>query len=566
MAYSFGSGNTNIISYATGLNIGFSAFSISAVIKPNSANTANRQIVELFGASGSDIWFMFDSSGTNRVAFGFGLTGGTYPEVKWTSGFGAGTEHVLIAVYDGSTQRIYADTDATHKATNSASGNLISATATGDFIGNVNVGGTRSWDGTLAEVAIWDRALTEAERLALGNRFSPRFFPRGLVRYAPLIRASHDLAGGRAGTVTGATVVPHPRVILPTWIKIPGKSASTPITVQPSALSAVFSIQTPTPKTDAVISPSTQSVTVSTQAPSVSGGASVSPSAQVATFAVQTLVVSLGTTVSVSAQAATFTTQAPTVQLDFTVSANTQVATASLQSPAINLDYVVSPVILQATFTTALPTVSLGATVESAVQETTISVQSLAVSTTSVIAAAVQEAAFSVVSPDVAAGVTAAANAVAATFSIQDTTANCDQVVSVAVQAASFSIPAPNAGGGILVAVNAQSLSLTPQPVTVLYGQTVAAGVVSSIFSIGSVVVSISTMVQAAVRSAVFALQNIVVNYDWRQIVSVLQVTLFPPTSEVVIVDRIYPYARKSSPYSNKTSPYGRQTPYTPLV
>ena len=69
--------------------------------------------------------------------------------------------------------------------------------------------------GDMAEVAMWNRQLTDDEVALLGLRFSPLFVRRGLIFYAPLIRGAVDIVGGLALTVTGATVTDHPRVIYP---------------------------------------------------------------------------------------------------------------------------------------------------------------------------------------------------------------------------------------------------------------------------------------------------------------------------------------------------------------
>lgn len=67
-------------------------------------------------------------------------------------------------------------------------------------------------NGRLAELAIYNRVLTQAEATMHAAGFSCRNFPRGLIFYAPLIREVHDIAGGLTGTITGTTVSDHPRI------------------------------------------------------------------------------------------------------------------------------------------------------------------------------------------------------------------------------------------------------------------------------------------------------------------------------------------------------------------
>ncbi len=94
-------------------------------------------------------------------------------------------------------------------------------------LGEATVGSSSSDDsgkyvrGSVAEVGIWDIALSDAEVLELAAGYSPLCVrPDSLVAYWPLvgryspeislINATHNL------TVTGATASAHPRIIYPT--------------------------------------------------------------------------------------------------------------------------------------------------------------------------------------------------------------------------------------------------------------------------------------------------------------------------------------------------------------
>jgi hypothetical protein len=71
------------------------------------------------------------------------------------------------------------------------------------------------FDGNLADIALWNVALTAAEVASLAKGFKPtRIRPQSLVFYAPLIRNLQDTRGGLALTNNNAaTVADHPRVI-----------------------------------------------------------------------------------------------------------------------------------------------------------------------------------------------------------------------------------------------------------------------------------------------------------------------------------------------------------------
>jgi hypothetical protein len=67
--------------------------------------------------------------------------------------------------------------------------------------------------GAIAEVGIWNSALSAADVAALAKGFSPtKVRPDALVFYSPLIREVRDLRAGVALTTNGTTVAAHPRV------------------------------------------------------------------------------------------------------------------------------------------------------------------------------------------------------------------------------------------------------------------------------------------------------------------------------------------------------------------
>lgn len=80
------------------------------------------------------------------------------------------------------------------------------------FIGNTQPG-DRVWDGTVAEVAIWNESISPDLAIAISKGFAPLIWRPNLVYYNPLIRTPQDLIGGRSQVVTGTAVRPHPRII-----------------------------------------------------------------------------------------------------------------------------------------------------------------------------------------------------------------------------------------------------------------------------------------------------------------------------------------------------------------
>ena len=69
-------------------------------------------------------------------------------------------------------------------------------------------------DGRLAEVGIWNAALTAAEIASLAKGMTcDKIRPQNLVFYAPLVRDINDQKGGLTITNNnGAAVANHPRI------------------------------------------------------------------------------------------------------------------------------------------------------------------------------------------------------------------------------------------------------------------------------------------------------------------------------------------------------------------
>jgi len=71
-----------------------------------------------------------------------------------------------------------------------------------------------SFNGTIAEVGIWNSALTQPEIASLAKGMTPdKIRPQSLVFYAALVRDLIDQKGGLTITnQNGATVANHPRI------------------------------------------------------------------------------------------------------------------------------------------------------------------------------------------------------------------------------------------------------------------------------------------------------------------------------------------------------------------
>lgn len=76
------------------------------------------------------------------------------------------------------------------------------------------------WNGQIAEAAVWNASLTDAEIIALSNGYSPLLIrPANLVRYIPILGRNSpelELISANNMTITGTTTTAHPPMIYPT--------------------------------------------------------------------------------------------------------------------------------------------------------------------------------------------------------------------------------------------------------------------------------------------------------------------------------------------------------------
>ena len=125
------------------------------------------------------------------------------------SGVNAATWHHCAGVFASASSRVaYLDSVASAEQTTQQ---VTSGLATVD-IGNFN--GVDLLNGRIAEVGIWNVALTAAEIASLADGMTcDKVRPQSLVFYAPLVRDLQDVRGGLTITNNNtATVANHPRV------------------------------------------------------------------------------------------------------------------------------------------------------------------------------------------------------------------------------------------------------------------------------------------------------------------------------------------------------------------
>lgn len=143
--------------------------------------------------------------------------GASYYTARGTRPSSGSWQH-WAGTYDGETATLW--TNGSSAATDTLpSGNMAAAPAgTKTYIGNSYGAPTRYWNGRLAEIGLWNRALSADEIAALADGFAPSLFPRGLISYWPLmgrISPESDWFGGQTGSLVNTpTAADHPPKII----------------------------------------------------------------------------------------------------------------------------------------------------------------------------------------------------------------------------------------------------------------------------------------------------------------------------------------------------------------
>lgn len=158
--------------------------------------------------------YAFGTSGADTVVALARTTASSFAESA--TSFSAGAWHHACGVFTSATSRA-AFIDGGSKGTNATSRAPVGVDR---YVHCIRNDGTFQLDGRIAEIAIWDVALTDDEVAALGRGFSPLLVrPASLIEYWPIIgRTSPEInlrSGGPTLTNTSGTVADHPRIIMP---------------------------------------------------------------------------------------------------------------------------------------------------------------------------------------------------------------------------------------------------------------------------------------------------------------------------------------------------------------
>lgn len=229
MARLFDDGSSQYLTAGGDLGITDFPFTMAAWAKSDTSSPTNQAVMG-FGRAGSANPFhslrLRDPGDSDLIAISFvGSQGFAASSTQWSTA----TWHHCCGVFSGDAARaVYLD--GAGKGTDSTNvGNGIIE----DFeIGRQpSTTATSYLSGDVAEAAVWNVALTDAEVAILAAGYSPLFVrPQSLVLYVPLVRdADEDIVGGVSlSAPNGASVSTHPRVIYPTRPQIVVPSAAAP--------------------------------------------------------------------------------------------------------------------------------------------------------------------------------------------------------------------------------------------------------------------------------------------------------------------------------------------------
>lgn len=226
MAYRFAGGVTgdglSVLSGLSALEVPAGAVSLALWVRRNGSQDQFDRIAnkEYDNASSSPfVSYGLEFSTSNNVLFEVG-TSGTLSTTSVVALADATWTH-FCGTFDRtlSTRLILYKNGASSGSATGVDANIVYSGTGNQF----NVG-TRYATGNnsqidVAEIAIWDVALSAAEAAALGAGYSPALIrPGSCIFYVPAIRSAIDVVGGLPITVGGTTPaapVEHPRIIMP---------------------------------------------------------------------------------------------------------------------------------------------------------------------------------------------------------------------------------------------------------------------------------------------------------------------------------------------------------------
>lgn len=186
--------------------IGAAPITVCAWAKPDNT-TANHGVWSVSDSASTTIHFVLDMVNTGDFVRWYAAISGSATAQVDT--FTTAWQHVCGRETSATSRHAFLNGTASAEETTSKVPNSLDTSAIG-----VRKRSTEDlfFDGHIAEIATWNRALSNAEIAALAAGYSPHCFQRGLVSYLPMLTSAQDLTG-ISWTVSGTAAGAHPRII-----------------------------------------------------------------------------------------------------------------------------------------------------------------------------------------------------------------------------------------------------------------------------------------------------------------------------------------------------------------
>lgn len=375
--------------------------SVAGFLGVLSRQAAPQSLYDLFfygsGSGGGDnkIYWQSNATGTGGSA----VSTAAVPNGSWFHGLGVESATNSRAVYINGGSK---GTDTTNATQPTGLDRMMVGGA--DHSG---VNGREIFPGTLAEWALWDAALTDAEATMLSLGVSPLFIrPGNLLVYYPLVgrySPEIDTVGGFNQTLTGTpAVADHCRVFYPRGLT--AKKYWYNVSVSPAVQSVTVNQPARTTTGGATHAAAALSAPVNQPSATITGGSLFGSLAQALTINQPSPAVSEERTVAVDTQAVTVSAQAPTITTGATQAAAAQAVTVNqpTQTPTGGSSYAAAA--QAAVVSQPSATITGGATVGTAVQSITIGLESPFVSETTIVSVGTAVLTAGVIAPSIATG------------------------------------------------------------------------------------------------------------------------------------------------------------------
>ena len=170
-------------------------------------NTATNGIY-VKNTSNGNIYSGTAHTSENKINAFSGIGDGTFAQINGSTAYNLNTWNHAALVDQSASKQLFQ---------NGVSVGISSVNKTPTGINEIRMGvytTVNNFDGSLAEVGIWNAALTADEVASLAKGMTcDKIRPQNLVFYAPLVRNLIDQKGGRTMTNNNAaTVTNHPRI------------------------------------------------------------------------------------------------------------------------------------------------------------------------------------------------------------------------------------------------------------------------------------------------------------------------------------------------------------------